>query len=65
MKQRVALECAARFLLFLCKIEAVREGPLAADRQDHAGVNQLHVKIGAEPNTQGGTGPEDRPPSFR
>ncbi|MGC1421984.1 MAG: GH92 family glycosyl hydrolase [Terracidiphilus sp.] len=31
----------------------------------HAGMNQLHFKMSAEPNTQRGTAPEDRPPAFR
>jgi predicted alpha-1,2-mannosidase len=29
------------------------------------GMNQLQFKMGAEPNMQRGTAPEDRPPSFR
>ena len=31
----------------------------------HPGTNQLRFKMGAEPNTQRGTAPEDRPPAFR
>lgn len=31
----------------------------------HPGTNQLRFKMGAEPNTQRGTAPEDRPPVFR
>ena len=31
----------------------------------HSGMNELRFKMGADPNTQRGTAPEDRPPAFR
>jgi putative alpha-1,2-mannosidase len=31
----------------------------------HSGTNQLHFKMGADPNTQRGTALKDRPPAFR
>jgi putative alpha-1,2-mannosidase len=31
----------------------------------HAGTNQLHFKMGAEPNKERGTAPQDLPPAFR
>ena len=31
----------------------------------HPGTNQLRFQMGAQPNTQRGTAPEDRPPAFR